>query len=163
MLLDVVSVVGWGEDFRFVDVVYANGFEDLFGKLLSFEFLVGGQRAYLAFDKVTNSCLCHDWDCDSCHDLLDHLRVRHACHPSLSSDICRHSLESHDCNCAGLLCYSCLTWGEPLYQCLEGKGIHTCSAFTTSIMTPPFNIRANPVLTVKLASPFLPLLSPLVA
>jgi hypothetical protein len=44
VLLDVVSVVGWGEDFRFVDVVYANGFEDLFGKLLSFAFLVGGRE-----------------------------------------------------------------------------------------------------------------------
>jgi hypothetical protein len=32
----------------------------------------------------------------------------------------------------------------------------TCSALTTSIITPPFNMRARPVLTVKLdsASPF---------
>jgi hypothetical protein len=30
VLLNVVGVVGWGEDFGFVDVVYANGFEDLF-------------------------------------------------------------------------------------------------------------------------------------
>ena len=29
VLLDMVGVVGRGEDFRFVDVVYANGFEDL--------------------------------------------------------------------------------------------------------------------------------------
>jgi hypothetical protein len=26
---------------------------------------------------------------------------------------------------------------------------HTCSAFTTSMMTPPFNMRAKPALTVK--------------
>lgn len=30
--------------------------------------------------------------------------------------------------------------------------LHTCSALTTSIMTPPFNMRARPVLTVKLDS-----------
>jgi len=30
VLLDVVGMVGWGEDFGFVNVVYADGFEDLF-------------------------------------------------------------------------------------------------------------------------------------
>jgi hypothetical protein len=44
VLLDVVSVVGWSEDFGFVDVVYANGFEDLFGRLLSFVFSLPGGR-----------------------------------------------------------------------------------------------------------------------
>jgi len=33
------------------------------------------------------------------------------------------------------------------------RGAMTCSAFTTSMMTPPFNMRARPVLTVKLDSP----------
>ena len=40
----------------------------------------------------------------------------------------------------------------------------TCSAFTTSIITPPFNIRARPVLTVKVDSalPFCAVPCPLV-
>jgi hypothetical protein len=38
-------------------------------------------------------------------------------------------------------------------QHTDGLDVLTCSAFMTSIITPPFNMRARPVLTVKLASP----------
>jgi hypothetical protein len=35
VLADVVDVVGGGQDFGFVDVVYAEGFEDLWGGALA--------------------------------------------------------------------------------------------------------------------------------
>ncbi len=35
MFLDVVGMVGGSEDFGFIDIVYANGFKDLFGGSVS--------------------------------------------------------------------------------------------------------------------------------
>jgi hypothetical protein len=37
----------------------------------------------LAFDEMSNSCLGHDGDGDSVHNLLDHLGVAHASYPTL--------------------------------------------------------------------------------
>jgi hypothetical protein len=75
VLLDVVCMVGRCKNFGFVDIIYANGFEDLFGYLLVYDFTSEGKGTYLTFDKVANSCLCHNWNCDSSHDLLDHLGI----------------------------------------------------------------------------------------
>lgn len=53
-------------------------------------------QTYLALNEVTNSCLGHDRNGDCLHNLLDHLGVTHACYTTLSSDIGRNALESHD-------------------------------------------------------------------
>lgn len=53
-------------------------------------------NSYLAFDKVSNSRLGHDGDCDCVHDLLDHLGVAHTCDTTLGSNVCGHALEGHD-------------------------------------------------------------------
>jgi hypothetical protein len=63
----------------------------------------GKWGAYLALNEVTDARLGHDGDGDSSHDLLDHLRVGHACHASLDADISRDALEGHDGAGAGLL------------------------------------------------------------
>lgn len=120
VLADVVDGVGGGEDFGFVDVVYAEGFEDL-GRLVmgpgegvvergrvASSSSLGVWETYLALDKVTDSCLGHDGNGDCLHDLLDHLGVAHACHATLSSDISGDALESHDGRGTGLLCYASL-------------------------------------------------------
>lgn len=59
--------------------------------------------AYLALNKVSDSGFGHDGDGDCGHDLLDHLRVRHAGYAALDADIGGHALERHDGAGAGLL------------------------------------------------------------
>lgn len=111
VLLDVVSVVGGGEDFGLVDVVDTDGFEDLEKEV----GLVGvawrgeeGSEAgvngtYLALNKVSDSGLGHDGDGHRGHDVLDHLWVGHAGYAALDADIGGHALERHDGAGAGLL------------------------------------------------------------
>jgi hypothetical protein len=107
---------------------------------------------YLALDKVTNSGLGHDGDGDGIHNLLDHLGVAHAGHATLRADVCWDTLEGHDGDSASLLCDAGLRLSERgVLMTLREK--LTCSALTTSIMTPPFSMRASPALTAKLFSP----------
>jgi hypothetical protein len=75
VLCDMVKVVGRSEDFGFIDIVDADGFEDL-----SRSISIGGegeesersQTTNLAFNKVSNTGLGHDGDCHGLHDLLNH-------------------------------------------------------------------------------------------
>jgi hypothetical protein len=64
---------------------------------------------YLAFDKVSNSCLGHYGNGDRVHDLLDHLWVTHPGYAALRSNVCRDTLEGHDGRSTGLFGYPCLT------------------------------------------------------
>ena len=61
-LVDVVDIVGGGEDLGFVDVVDLDGLKDL------------------RLDDVTDAALCHDGDRDGLLNALDHLGVTHARH-----------------------------------------------------------------------------------
>lgn len=115
----------------------------------------GGVAAYLALNEVTDSGLGHDGDGDGGHDVLDHLRVGHAGYAALDADIGGHALERHDGAGAGLLSDAGLGEGL-LVSGIAWKGVGwgsrvrlTCSTLTTSMMTPPCNIRARPVFTVK--------------
>lgn len=100
-------------------------------------------------------CFRHYRNRDGVHYLFDHSRVWHACHTTLGSDICWDSLESHDCTCARFFRYSCLVAvSQVIWITCRGELIQTCSALTTSIMTPPFSIFARPVLTAKLVDSF---------
>jgi hypothetical protein len=84
VLVDVVDCVSGGQDFGLVDVVYAEGFEDLERYKVSFRRLkCFNNETYLALDKVSNSCLGHDGNGDSVHDLLDHLGVAHTGYATL--------------------------------------------------------------------------------
>jgi hypothetical protein len=90
VLFDVVDGVGGGEDLALVDVVDANGLQDL------------------ALDNVTDAGLGHDWDGDGVHDLLDHGRVGHASNTALGANVGGHTLEGHDGAGTGLFCDLCL-------------------------------------------------------
>lgn len=112
MLDDVVDVVGGGEDLRLVDIVDANRLEDL--TQLSVVSLGEKTRekvlpcTYLALDKVADPRLRHHGDGHGGHDLLDHLRIRHARDSALDTDVGGDTLQCHDGDGAGLLGDSCL-------------------------------------------------------
>jgi len=76
-LVDVVGLVGRGEDLALVDVVHAEGLQDL------------------GFGEVADSGLGHDRDGHSLLDAFDHLRVGHAGHAAVASDVGRDALEGH--------------------------------------------------------------------
>lgn len=84
-LLDVALVVGGRQDLGLVNVVDAEGLEDL------------------ALDKVADAGLCHDGDGDGVLDLLDHGRVGHAGDAAVLADVGGDALEGHDGAGAGLL------------------------------------------------------------
>lgn len=85
VLLDVVLVVGGGQDLALVNVVDAERLEDL------------------ALDEVADAGLGHDGDGDGVLDLLDLARVRHADDAALAPDVGRHALQRHDGAGPGLL------------------------------------------------------------
>jgi hypothetical protein len=95
----------------------------------------------------------HDGDGHGSHDLLDHLGIRHASNSSFYPDVCWDTLQGHDRTRSGLFSYSGLVAKGQRWTMsgLEGH-VRTCSALTTSMITPPFSMRARPVLTVKLDS-----------
>ncbi len=78
MLIDVVSLVGGGEDFGFVDVVDA-------------EFLQN-----LGFGEVSDAALGHDRDRDRAHDLTNNPRRGHAGHAAFGADLRRDAFQGHD-------------------------------------------------------------------
>lgn len=84
-LLDVVGLVGRRQHLALVDVVDAEGLEDL------------------ALDEVADAGFRHDGDRHGLLDRLDHARVRHARHAALGPDVGRHALQRHDGTGAGVL------------------------------------------------------------
>ena len=100
-LVDVVLVIGGGENFALVDVVYFNGLE------------------YLSLSKMTDTALCHYGDRNSFLNALYHLGVAHSGNAACCTDIGRYSFQRH--NCAGTCCLGDL--------CLLGSGnVHYNSA-----------------------------------
>src|SRR5699024_10573126 len=83
-LVDVVDVVGGGEDLGLVDAVDAQLLEDL------------------RLHDVTDPGLRHDGDVDGGDDLVDEVRVAHAGHAALCADVRGHPLERHDGDGTGL-------------------------------------------------------------
>ena len=84
-LVDVVGLVGRGEHLALVDVVDAEGLEDL------------------GLGEVADAGLGHDRDGDRGLDALDHLGVAHAGHAAVAADVGRHPLERHDRHGPGVL------------------------------------------------------------
>lgn len=77
-LLDVALVIGGRQDLGLVNVVDAQGLEDL------------------ALDKVADTGLGHDGDGDGFLDLFDHGRVGHARNAAVLANVSGDSLEGHD-------------------------------------------------------------------
>mmetsp|Transcript_10164 Transcript_10164/g.61886 ORF Transcript_10164/g.61886 Transcript_10164/m.61886 type:complete len:323 (-) Transcript_10164:528-1496(-) len=75
VLVDVMHVISGREDLRLIDVIYANGFQNL------------------GFHKVTDTRLGHDRDSHGFLDFLDHGRVAHACHSPLLPDVRWHAFQ----------------------------------------------------------------------
>mmetsp|Transcript_10163 Transcript_10163/g.61876 ORF Transcript_10163/g.61876 Transcript_10163/m.61876 type:complete len:277 (-) Transcript_10163:528-1358(-) len=90
VLVDVMHVISGREDLRLIDVIYANGFQNL------------------GFHKVTDTRLGHDRDSHGFLDFLDHGRVAHACHSPLLPDVRWHAFQCHHCNSTGFLRNACL-------------------------------------------------------
>src|SRR3984885_1930527 len=78
VLVDVVSLVGRGENFGFVNVVNA-------------EFLQN-----LGFGEVSDAALGHDRDRHGGHDLANLFGARHAGNAAFGADLRGHALEGHD-------------------------------------------------------------------
>ncbi len=76
-LVDVVGVVGRGQDLGLVDVVHAEGLQDL------------------RFDEVADPGLGHDGHGHGRDDLVDHVRIGHAGHAALGADIGRNAFQRH--------------------------------------------------------------------
>ena len=85
VLVDVVGLVGRGEDLGLVDVVDAERLEDL------------------GLDEVADAGLGHDRDGHRVHDPGDHLRVGHAGDAAGLADVGGHALERHHGDGAGVL------------------------------------------------------------
>lgn len=85
VLVDVVVLVGGGEDLALVDVVDAEDLEDL------------------GFDEVADAGLGHDGDGDGLLDFFDEGGVGHAGDAALGADVGGDPLEGHDGAGAGLL------------------------------------------------------------
>lgn len=105
-----MDVVCRSKDFRLIDVVDAEGFEDLEreGWDTVATRCLKIWSTHLAFNKVAYPGFCHNRYCNSIHDLLDHSWVRHAGNPTLNANIRWDPLECHDSTGASLFCYSCL-------------------------------------------------------
>lgn len=84
-LVDVVELVGGGQNLGLVNVINTNLLDDL------------------GLDKVADSALGHDGDRNASHDLLDHSGVGHSSDSSVGSDVGGDLLKSHDGNSTGLL------------------------------------------------------------
>ena len=90
VLVDVVDVVGWAENFRFVHEVHAKRLQDL------------------CFDLMADAGFGHDGNVNGLDDRVDEVRVGHAGNTALRADIGGHALQSHDrassriCGYAGL-------------------------------------------------------------
>ena len=77
-LVDVIGVVGRGEDLGLVDVVNLNGLQEL------------------GFHEVADTALGHDGDGHGFLDAADHLGVAHAADAASGADVGRDALERHD-------------------------------------------------------------------
>ena len=84
MLVDVVGLVGGGEDLGLVDEVDADLLQDL------------------GFGEVADAGLGHDGDGDGGHDLFDELGVGHAGDAAFGADHGGDALERHDGDSTGL-------------------------------------------------------------
>src|SRR5699024_10192608 len=67
--VDVVGVVRWTKHLRFIDEIHAESFQ------------------HLRFNEVADACFCHHWDGNRVDDAFDQVRVAHARHATLRTDI----------------------------------------------------------------------------
>ena len=125
-LIDVIDVIGGGENLGLVDVIDLDSLKDL------------------RLDDVTDAALGHNRDGDGLLDALDHLGVAHARDAACGTDVGRDALESHDGAGACLLGDACLLGRGDVHDdaalehlrelaiefdaiCLAGLFCHGCS------------------------------------
>ncbi len=85
VLVHVMSFVGGGEDFRFVNIVHTKFLQNL------------------GFGKVADAALRHNRNGNGGHDFADLFRRGHAGHSAFGADLRGHALEGHDRNGPGFL------------------------------------------------------------
>src|SRR5438270_977929 len=98
VLVDVIFLVGRGENFGLVDVVDAESLQDL------------------RLDEVADPALGHDRDRDHGHDRLDQLGVRHAGYAAFLADVSRDALQRHDRAGARLLGDACVLGRDDVHD-----------------------------------------------
>jgi len=109
VFVDVMRFVSRGKHFRFVDIIHADGFQNL------------------GFDKMPNAAFCHDGNGDRIHDLKNELRIAHARHAAISPDICRHPFECHYCHCTGIFSDTGMFGSDYIHD--HATLEHLCQAF----------------------------------
>ena len=90
MLPDMMGLVGGSENFGLIDVIDAQGFKNL------------------SLHKVADTDLSHDRNAHGVHDVADDLRVGHAGHTAVGTDVSGNALQSHNRYRAGFFRYLCL-------------------------------------------------------
>ena len=84
VFIDMEMFVGRCQYLRLVDAIHAYRLEDF------------------SFDKMSDAALGHDRNGDRLFDLDNKLGVAHTSNATMSANIGRHALESHNCTCPGL-------------------------------------------------------------
>ena len=97
-LVDVVAVVRGGQDLGLIDVVDAEGLQDL------------------GLDEVTNAGLRHHGDRHGLDDAFDQVGVGHAGHAALGADVGGDALEGHDGHGARVLGNLRLLGGDDVHD-----------------------------------------------
>ena len=114
-LVDVVGVVGRGQDLGLVNVVDAEGLQDL------------------GLDEVSDAGLGHDGNGDGVDDAVDHVRIAHPGDTALRADVCRNPFQGHNGNGAGVFGNPCLFGGDDVHddaalEHLSHAALHTAAA-----------------------------------
>ena len=102
MLVDVMRLIGRGENFGFIDVVDAKLFQNL------------------RFDKMADAAFGHNRDGHGFHDFADHFRRGHAGDAALGADLGGNAFERHDGDGASL-------FGN--LRLFDGDDVHDDAAF----------------------------------
>src|SRR5215813_10096767 len=87
LFVDVMLLVGGGQDLALIDEIHAQRFEDL------------------GFDKMADADFCHHGNSNCGHDFSNSFWRGHSSNAAFGPDVGGHSLECHDRNSAGFLGY----------------------------------------------------------
>ena len=89
-LVDVIYIISRWKNFTLINVIDLDCFKKL------------------SFYKMSDTALCHNRDRYCILNTFDHLRITHSWYTACCSDICRNTLQCHNCTCTCCLGDLCL-------------------------------------------------------